>query len=525
MLAGLRRRLARYTIAAMSYPILLNLAAHFVEARLAEGLGERVAIRESGQTHTYNDVATASARLAHLLEARGIRPEERVIIALPDGAAFVHALFAVLRRGSVVVMVNPDAPSDLIRFFCDYTRATAVVVDSAHAAAFEAAADSAVRPELLIIDAADVVHATKHAASGYPNFPSHIDDAAIWLFSGGTTGRPKAVVQTNRSFVNTTELYGKRVLGLTRDDTTLSVPKLFFGYALGSNVLFPFSVGASCVLFPERSTPETIFTQIARHRPTILINVPTMVQQMVSHHAGNAQDVSSLRLATSAGEALPVELYTRWKQAFGVELLDGLGTAEMWHIFLSNRPGHVVPGTLGSVVEGFEVRLCDAEGDEVADGEVGALWVKGESRAIAYWQRMHDTMQAFRGEWYVSGDMLRKNSDGTYVYCGRADDMLKVSGKWLAPGELENCLLQHAGVREVAVVGVVNEDGLVKPYAFVVADAASTALAAELQAFAKARLEPYKYPREVVFLNSLPRTHLGKVDRHALATSRGIKAD
>jgi acyl-coenzyme A synthetase/AMP-(fatty) acid ligase len=197
----------------------------------------------------------------------------------------------------------------------------------------------------------------------------------------------------------------------------------------------------------------------------------------------------------------------------------------MWHIFLTNHPGRVVPGTLGHVVEGFDVRLCDAEGREVPDGEVGALWVKGDSRAIAYWQRMEDTMQAFRGPWYVSGDMLRKNPDGTFTYCGRADDMLKVSGKWVAPGELENCLLQHEAVRDVAVVGIKNADGLVKPCAFIVTDQPTVDLAAELQAFAKDRLEPYKYPREVVFVPSLPRTHLGKVDRHALATSRGIKPD
>jgi acyl-coenzyme A synthetase/AMP-(fatty) acid ligase len=312
---------------------------------------------------------------------------------------------------------------------------------------------------------------------------------------------------------------------LTTDDITLSVPKLFFGYALGSNVLFPFSVGASCVLFPERSTPETLFALAKRHRPTILINVPTMVQQMVSHASADADDLASLRLATSAGEALPAELYARWMARFGVELLDGLGTAEMWHIFLTNHPGRVVPGTLGHVVEGFTVKLCDSDGREVADGDVGALWVKGDSRALAYWQRMEDTVQAFRGEWYVSGDMLRRNADGTYVYCGRADDMLKVSGKWLAPGELENCLLQHDAVREVAVVGVTTADGLVKPCAFVVSDRATTGLEAELQAFARSRLEPYKYPREVVFVTSLPRTHLGKVDRHALATSRRVKAE
>jgi acyl-coenzyme A synthetase/AMP-(fatty) acid ligase len=250
-----------------------------------------------------------------------------------------------------------------------------------------------------------------------------------------------------------------------------------------------------------------------------------MVHQMVSHPDASAQDLQALRLATSAGEALPVELHARWTQLFGVELLDGLGTAEMWHIFLTNHPGRVVPGTLGHVVDGFEVKLCDADGREVPDGDVGALWVKGDSRAIAYWQRMEDTKLAFRGEWYVSGDMLRKNADGTFVYCGRADDMLKVSGKWLAPGELENCLLQHAAVRDVAVVGVRTPEGLVKPCAFVVTDLDTSGLAAELQAYARSRLEPYKYPREVVFVDSLPRTHLGKVDRHALATSGGVKAD
>ncbi|MGH9203128.1 MAG: benzoate-CoA ligase family protein, partial [Vicinamibacterales bacterium] len=388
----------------------------------------------------------------------------------------------------------------------------------AHATAIEAAmAAISPRPKMFVIDDADVQRRLDALPGEFSVFPSHPDEAAIWLFSGGTTGRPKAVIQTNRSYVNTTERYGKGVLGLRSNDITLAVPKLFFGYAMGSNVLFPFSVGASCLLFPERSTPEAIFQQIREHRPTVLINVPTMVQQMVAHPSASEQDFSSLRLATSAGEALPAELYERWKKIFGIELLDGLGTAEMWHIFISNRPGAVVPGTLGHAVNGFEVKLCDAEGREVPAGEVGALWVKGDSRAIGYWQRHDDTIRAFRGEWYVSGDMLRQNADGTFVYCGRADDMLKVGGKWLSPGELENCLLQHDGVREVAVVGVKNVDGLVKPCAFVVAETPSRTLAQDLQAFAKARLEPYKYPREVIFLETLPRTHLGKVDRHALA--------
>lgn len=511
-------------------PTQLNLATYFLDDRLREGSGDRLAVQavDAGSTtsRTYRDLIVRSGRMAHLLEAHGVRPEERVIIALPDGALFVEMLFGILRRGAVVVMVNPDLQPDLISYFCEYTRATAVATDQAHLAAFETAIASLPRrPELICVDDADALTRISSAPLHYETFPSHADDAAIWLFSGGTTGRPKAVVQTNRAFRNTTELYGKRVLGLRPDDITMSVPKLFFGYALGSNVFFPFSVGASCVLFSQRSTAETVFAVAREFRPTILVNVPTMVQQMVSHPGARAEDLASLRLATSAGEALPAELYNRWKQMFDVELLDGLGTAEMWHIFLSNHPGRVVPGTLGHVVEGFEIKLCDADGHEVPIGEVGTLWVKGDSRAIAYWQRMDDTMQAFRGDWYVSGDMLRKNPDGSFVYCGRADDMLKVSGKWLAPGELENCLLQHDAVREVAVVGVKNAEGLTKPCAFVVSDLASEELARELQAFAKSRLEPYKYPRAVVFVDSLPRTHLGKVDRRALSTSAGVKTE
>jgi benzoate-CoA ligase family protein len=499
-------------------PERLNLSVHFLDARLAEGAGDRTAIRTDRDTLSYKDVLALAARTAHLLKSTGVRPEERVIVALPDGPAFVGALFAILRMGGVVVMVNPDLPPDTISYFFEYTRARAAFVTSSRAGVFEqASAALSSRPQLLAVD--DAGYAAQLAAqpAAYEPFPSHKDDAAIWLFSGGTTGRPKAVVQTNGSYANTTELYGRGVLQLAPADITMAVPKLFFGYAMGSNLFFPFSVGASCVLFPGRSTPDEVFAQIRRHRPTVLVNVPTMVHQMLDHPDAAAQDLSCLRLATSAGEALPPELYGRWKQTFGVELLDGLGTAEMWHIFLSNRPGQVVPGTLGKAVPGFEVKLCDEEGREVADGEVGALWVKGQSRAIAYWQRMDDTLHAFRGEWYVSGDMLRKNPDGTFVYCGRSDDMLKVSGKWLSPGELENCLLQHPAVREVAVVGVKDGAGLVKPCAFVVADGGSAALGAELQAFAKAKLEPYKYPREVRFVENLPRTHLGKVDRGKLA--------
>jgi benzoate-CoA ligase family protein len=382
-------------------------------------------------------------------------------------------------------------------------------------------------------------HSLEAASATLETFPSHRDDPAIWLFSGGTTGRPKAVVQPHRSYANTTVCYGQGVLDLTENDITLSVPKLYFGYAMGSNLFFPFSVGGSAVLFAEAATAEIVFEKIERFRPTVLITVPKMVHLMVDQPSARERDFSSLRLATCAGEALPVELHRRWDETFGIDLLDGLGTAEMWHIFLSNRPGAARRGTLGQAVPGFIVEVRDAEGRPVPDGEVGMLWVKGGSRAIAYWQRMERTTEAFRGEWYVSGDMVVRDPDGYFTYCGRGDDMLKVGGKWLSPKEVEGCLLEHPAVADVAVVGVTNAAGLTVPRACVVlrpSDASEgqisrseraiatdrDGLAAELQAFVRERLEPYKYPREVVFLDALPRTHLGKVDRGALR--EGIRA-
>jgi benzoate-CoA ligase family protein len=505
-------------------PELFNLARWLLDDRVREGSGDRTALRTDDGVVSYAALRDLSSRYGDLLRREGVRPEERVIIALPDGPGFVGALFGVLKIGGVVVMVNPHLRPDAIRSFYDYTRATAALVDPATASAFrEATTGARHAPRLVLAGDAGLERRLERCDADLDPFPTHRDDAAIWLFSGGTSGRPKAVVQTHASFANTTELYGRRALGLTAEDITISVPKLFFGYALGSNLFFPLSVGASAVLFPDRCTPDALFDRIERHRPTVLVNVPTMVQQMVAHPDAGRRDVASLRFATSAGEALPVELYHRWKDAFGVELLDGLGTAEMWHIFLTNRPGDVRPGTLGRAVDGFDVRVRDDAGRDLPPGEAGFLWVRGDSRAIGYWQNMDATRRAFRGEWYVSEDMLSRDEDGYFTYRGRADDMLKVSGKWLSPGEVENCLLQHPAVREVAVVGVVEADGLTRPHAFVVADAdgdgidgAPAGLDAELLAFVTGRLESYKAPRAIVFMDELPRTHLGKVDRGRL---------
>jgi benzoate-CoA ligase family protein len=498
-------------------PEQFNIADHFLDARVRDGKGARPAVHTDAGTLTYREIQALANQFGHVLTEAGVEPEQRVIIALPDGPAFVAALFGTLKIGAVVVMVNPELKPDAIDYFYRYTRARVVVAHRDTARVFQTAARGARHLKTVVVLGEKALDdGLAQAPAVLDSFPTHRDDAAIWLFSGGTTGQPKAVVQTHASFANTTECYAKGVIGYTERDVTLSVPKLYFGYATGSNLLFPFAVGAATTLFPEAATPDVLFQKIARFRPTILINVPTMINHMVSHAGAATHDLSCLRLATSAGEPLPVELYHRWTRTFGVELLDGLGTAEMWHIFISNRPGQARPGTLGTAVPGFDVKVCDDEGRELPAGEVGALWVRGDSRAIGYWQQMEKTKQGFRGEWYVSGDMLRRDPDGYFTYCGRVDDLLKVSGRWLAPQEVENCLMQHPAVEEVAVVGVVGEHGLVKPHAFVVAKTRRDGLAEELQAFVRERLEPYKYPRAVIFLDALPRTHLGKVDRARL---------
>lgn len=511
----------------VNLPEQLNIAERFLVARLTTH-AHKTAILCGDQLLTYADVDAMANQFGNLFRASGVEPEQRVLIALPDVPEFAGALFGTLKLGAAVVMVNKDLSQDEVEYFYAYTRAKLVVVAAEQLDVFLAAAASAPLLKTIVVvgdagarQAAGVRVVSFEAqkaelASDLTCFPTHRDDPAIWLFSGGTTGRPKAVVQTHRSFANTTELYGKRVLGMTESDITLSVPKLYFGYATGSNLLFPFSVGATSILFPERCTAEKLFELIARHRPTMLINVPTMVSKLLGSEQAADADLSCLRLATSAGEALPVELYQRWKDRFGVELLDGLGTAEMWHVFLTNRLGDVKPGTLGRVVDGFEVKVCDDQGTELPRGETGWLWVKGDSRAICYHQQHDKSLQAFRGEWYVSGDMISMDADGYVTYGGRGDDMLKVGGKWLSPAQVENCLLEHPAVKECAVVGVSDAQGLVKPHAFVIARESTPELAAQLVDFVRNQLEPYKAPRVVHVVADLPRTHLGKIDRGKL---------
>ena len=503
-------------------PEQFNLADWLLEARVREGRGGRIALRLPDRELSYAEVLALANRFANVLEGLGLRREERVFLALPDGAEYVAALFGILKAGATVVMVNPGLTAGSLAELLDYLAPRFAVVDGALTRGYsEALGRSAERTTLVTVG---------EPAPGCPSWDELSrtvsvehrtartlrDDSAVWLFSGGTTGRPKAVVQTHRSYAYTTVAYGQRVLGLGEDDVTLAVPKLFFGYAMGANLFFPFSVGASACLFPEKATADSIFAAIRRHRPTLLVNVPTMIGRMLDHPDAAAQDLASLRLATSAGEALPVPLYERWQEQFGVELLDGLGTAEQWHVFLTNHPGDVRPGTLGRVVDGFEIRVCDEDGSDLPVGEVGWLRVRGGARAWGYFRELDKTAAAFRGEWVVTGDLVSRDAGGYVTYQGRGDDVLKVAGKWFSPAEVEACLLRHAAVVECAVVGVTDGQGLTKPHAWVVAREPGPGLERELAEHVARSLLPYKAPRAVHLVTELPRTHLGKIDRGKL---------
>ncbi len=498
-------------------PTRLNIDERFLGARIDEGMGDREALRLDEGSLSYGDVDDLARRYAVALRSLGVGPEQRVLLALEDGPEYVGAIFGILRIGAVAVMINPGLTADAMGAIIDRSRAAVALVHVAHVGALARGVERAAWvPELVVVGGEAAGHRSWHdleQAGPCLRFDTHRDDPAIWLFSGGTTGAPKAVAQTHRSFANTTALYPP-VVGYEPDDVTMSVPKLYFGYATGSNLFFPFSIGAAAVLFGEAPTPDALYDRIERHRPSILVHVPSAMNQMLRHERASSADLSSLRFVTSAGEALPASLYRAWVERFGVEVLDGLGTAEMWHVFVTNQPSRVRPGTLGTVVPGFEVAVRDDDGVDVEAGEVGRLWVRGESRALGYVQDLDETSAVFQGEWVVAGDLVSIDSDGYVTHRGRGDDAVKVKGKWFRPQELESCLLEHPAV--VAAAAIVSEDeaGLTRPVAFVVV--AAEVGEEELIEWALERIEAYKHPRRVFFVDKLPETHLGKVDRSRL---------
>jgi benzoate-CoA ligase family protein len=460
-----------------------------------------------------------------VLRELGVRQEERVLLALSDGVEFVATWYAAQKIGAVTAEVYAFLQAKDFSYYLDYTRAGVVVVDATTLDRMrEARAGLRGRPwpcALLAVGVpadelrdgeASLDALVAEAPATLDPAPTTRDDIAIWKFTTGSTGMPKACVHRMETPLRSFEHYAQGVLGIREDDLVLPVPKLFFGYARDLTALYPFGVGGAGVVFPERATPERIFQLVALHRPTVLVNVPTMMRAMLEQPD---HDLSCLRLSTSAGEALPEELYRRWLETFGVEVLDGIGSSEAYHIYISNRPGAARPGTLGQVVPGYAARIVDDDGRELPDGETGRLWIEGDTTALMYWNAREKSVQTYAGDVVMSGDLFARDADGHFRYRGRADDLLKVGGIWVAPQEIEQCLAAHPDVAECAIVGY-EEDGLQKPRAFVVLRDGATADAAALQAHVKGTLSPHKYPRDVRIVAELPRTGSGKVDRRAL---------
>jgi benzoate-CoA ligase family protein len=510
----------------LDFPEKFNMADYFLYHNLEEGRENKICLYFNDATYTYGETALMANRVGNTLRELGLRQEERVLLVLPDCPEFVWTWFGASRIGAVITMVNPLLPATDYKYYLDYTRAGVAVIHASMLETFAQVASEARHLRHVL-----VVGGEEHGSflsfekivSAMPDrlapADTNRDDIAIWLFTSGSTGHPKGAVHLHHDLPYNTEVFAKRTVGVREDDVTISVPKLFFGYATGTNLLFPFAVGGATALFSERSTPEKLFEVIERYRPTILTTVPTMINAMLNAEGGAQRDLSSLRFCYSAGEALPAELYSRWMESFGVEIYDGIGSAEMFHIYITNRPDDVKPGSLGRIVEGYEARIVDAEGAEVKTGEMGTLHIKGDSAALCYWQAHEKSKETFAGDWCTTGDQFHVDGQGYYWYHGRTDDMLKVSGVFVAPAEIENCLLQHEAVLEAAVVGFDAGDGLVKPKAFVVArdtHAPDDALAEQLKEFVKTRLALYKYPRRVEFVSTLPKNDRGKIDRKQL---------
>lgn len=507
----------------LSLPEQFNAAAYFVDRNLAEGRGDALALLCADQQLTYRQVADQASRAARAFARAGIGREDRVFLLLLDSPAFVAAFWGAIKLGAVAVPVNTLLMPADYEFMLRDSGARCLVVSDA---LWEKVAPVLARlPEVETLwvageappGAESFEAVLARSQSDAPAAATHRDAPAFWLYTSGSTGRPKAAIHRHRDMVYCLESFAKGILGITARDRTFSASKLFFAYGLGNALYFPFGVGASTVFLPERPTAEKVFEVVRRYQPTIFYAVPTLYAAMlqVPPNAG-PDDLGPVRLAVSAGEALPASIWERFRDRFGLEILDGIGSTEMLHMFISNRPGDVLAGSSGKPVPGYDARIVDEQGNDLPPGQMGNLWVRGASAAAGYWNRPDLTAETFRDEWTLTGDKYIRDERGYYSYCGRTDDMLKVSGLWVSPLEIETVLLAHPAVVEAAVVGSTDADGLTRPKAFVVVKNPAAELEANLRSFLHARLPGYKVPEWIVFADSLPKTATGKIQRFKL---------
>jgi benzoate-CoA ligase len=459
----------------------------------------------------------------------GLRREDRVMLLLYDTPAFVYSFFGAQKMGAVPIPTNTLLKSQDYQYMLNDSRARVAIVSEALMPQLAAIPRNDLPYlEQVVIDGAATgeMRGIGQLLTASPSLEvqdTSKDDAAFWLYSSGTTGFPKGAVHLHHDTIQTVACYAQGVLGMTAADRTFSVAKLFFAYGLGNALTFPFAVGATTILWPGPPTPPNVFAQIERFKPTLFFSVPTNYGQLLAHKRdGSDFDLSSVRQAVSAGEALPKALYERFKDRFGVEILDGIGSTEILHIFISNRSGRVRPGSAGELVPGYEARIVDDLGQDVADGTIGNLLIKGDSTCAYYWNKHERTKDTIEGHWIRTGDKFSRDADGYYWYAGRSDDMLKVGGIWVSPIEIENTLVEHPAVQEAGVIGRRDADDLDKPMAYVVLAAghvASAELARELQDFVRSKIAEYKRPRWVEFVDALPKTATGKTQRFKLRAS------
>ncbi len=501
-----------------------NFAQHLLAAN-AKRVDKLALIDDAGQL-TYGQLADQVRRFAGGLKQLGLQREQRVLLLMHDSSDWVVAFLGSLYAGVVPVAVNTLLTAEDYAFMMGNSRAQAALVSAALLPTLQAALDlGGHEVKHLVVSrsaqplpagAVDMAAVIDQGQACVPA-STHVDEPAFWLYSSGSTGKPKGTVHSQGNLFWTAELYGKPVLGLTENDTVFSAAKLFFAYGLGNALSFPLSVGATVVLMAERPTPQAVFKRLMDHQPTVFYGAPTGYGGMLASPDLPAKSQVALRMCSSAGEALPRDIGERWTAQFGCEIIDGIGSTEMLHIFLSNRPGDVRYGTTGKPVEGYEVQLRNEDGSVIeGHDQIGDLYIKGPSSALMYWNNREKSRDTFRGEWTKSGDKYTRDVDGYYTYAGRNDDMLKVSGIYVSPFEVEATLVQHPAILEAAVIGKEDSDGLTKTKAFIVLKAGQSLSEEEVKAFVKERLAPYKYPRFMEFVDELPKTATGKIQRFRL---------
>jgi acetyl-CoA synthetase len=498
---------------------------------LSNGRGDRLALTGPGGVRSYTELCADASRWGHGFQSLGLQRGDRILMFLDDTPAYPAAFFGAVRSGFVPLLINTLTPPDLLQFYLSDSNAAVAVADAEFCSRFDAVAckDTQLRT-LIVVNGGAGDHAVpdslaaeqwlRRFAGDLAEADTHRNEMAFWMYSSGSTGRPKGIVHLQHDMAYSEAAFARNVLKLKPDDICFSVPKIFFAYGFGNSITFPFSAGAATLLLPGQPKPAAIFEAIERFRPTVFFGLPTLYTALTKAEGAAATDFSSLRLALSAAEVLSAEVFNGWKKLTGNEIVEGLGSTEALHIYLSNRPENKKLGAAGLRVPGYEVALKDSDGREVGDNEEGILWVRGDSNTPLYWNRPDKTAETIREEgWIYTGDRFVRDSDGFHFFRGRADDLIKISGQWVYPLEVELCLAEHPDVRECAVFAVELPDRRMTLKAVVVMNTAgfdSVDAKKMLQDYVKASLLPYKYPREIKFLDELPKTGTGKIDRQAL---------